>query len=324
MATSDRIDVLLYGLGAIGSFYAFILSRAQNVRLTVVARSNYDAVRSNGLTISSENHGTHTVRPFKVVKTPAEAQCTFDYIVCAHKAINQASVPKQLAPVVDEKKSTIVIIQNGVGNEEAFRQAFPGASILSCVTWVGARQTEPGVIAHTKSENLQIGLFPNSTVEEALEKQRLDKFASLLTQGNTVFQVVPNIQIQRWEKVVWNAAWNSLTTLTMLDTHSWLKSSPDATPLTRKLMHEVINVAQKCEVPVEHSLVGRLMDKILNMPAIGSSMQVDAKNEKPMEVEVILGYPARKGKELGLDIPILETLYIILMGMNQRFIKTAM
>ncbi|TGJ78416.1 hypothetical protein E0Z10_g10351 [Xylaria hypoxylon] len=324
MATSDQVDVLLYGLGAavsIGSFYAFILSRAKSVRLTVVARSNYDAVKNKGLRITSENHGDHTVTPYKVVKSPAEAQSTFDYIVCAHKAIDQQSVPKQLAPAVDEKKTTIVIIQNGVGNEEPFREAFPGASILSCVTWVGARQTEPGIIAHTKSEDMQIGIFPNPSVELSLEQERLDRFASLLTLGKTVFQIVPNIQVQRWEKVVWNAAWNSLTTLTMLDTHSWLKSSPGATPLTRRLMHEVIDVAQKCNVPLDHSLADRLIDKILGMHAIGSSMQVDAKNERPMEVEIILGYPVRKGKELGLHIPTLETIYVVLTGMNQRFTR---
>jgi ketopantoate reductase len=71
-----------------------------------------------------------------VVKTAAEAGQTFDYIVCAHKAINQAAVPAQLAAAVDEAKTTIVIIQNGVGNEEPFRKAFPGASILSCVVRV--------------------------------------------------------------------------------------------------------------------------------------------------------------------------------------------
>ena len=67
-----------------------------------------------------------------MVKT-VEAGTTFDYIVCAHKAIDQASVPAQIAPGVDEKKTTIVIIQNGVGNEEPFRKAFPSVSILSCV-----------------------------------------------------------------------------------------------------------------------------------------------------------------------------------------------
>lgn len=195
--------------------------------------------------------------------------------------------------------------------------------MLSDQTWVGASQPQPGIITHTKSEDMQIGLFPNMSVDESLEKERLGKFATLLTNGNTVFQVVPNIQVQRWEKVVWNAAWNSLTTLTMLDTHKWLKSSPEATPLTRRLMHEVIDVAKQCDVPLEHSLADQLIDKILGMHPIGSSMQVDAKNGRPMEVEIILGYPVKKGKELGVSIPTLETIYVILTGMNQRFLGLA-
>ncbi|KAI0506035.1 2-dehydropantoate 2-reductase [Xylaria bambusicola] len=323
MAAPVRIDILLYGLGAVGSFYAFILSRNKNVRLTVVARSNYDAVKASGLSITSENHGEHKVTPYKVVKTPAEAGSTFDYVVCAHKAIDQASVPRQLIPAVDERETTIVIIQNGVGNEEPFHEAFPGATILSCVTWVGANQPQPGIVKHTKSEDMQIGLFRNTSLEESLERERLNIFTTLLANGNTVFQVVPDIQVQRWEKVVWNAAWNSLTTLTMLDTHNWLKSSPEATPLTQRLMREVIDVANKCNVPLEYSLADRLINKILGMHTIGSSMQVDAKNGRPMEVEVILGYPVRKGKELGVSIPTLETIYVILTGMNRRFLGLA-
>ncbi|KFA46821.1 hypothetical protein S40293_05577 [Stachybotrys chartarum IBT 40293] len=316
-----QLDVLVYGLGAIGSFYAFILSRNDNVRLTVVARSNYDAVAANGLKMASENHGEHTVKPYKVVRTAAEAGTTFDYIVCAHKAIDQASVPGQLASAVDEGKTTIVIIQNGVGNEEPFRNAFPATTILSCVTWVGAKQTEPGVIAHTKSEDMQMGLFPNPNADSATESQRLSTFAGLLTSGQTVFQVVPNIQVQRWEKVVWNAAWNSLTTLTLLDTHSWLSSSAGATPMTRRLMREVIDVARALDVPLEYELVDRLIAKILDMPPIGSSMRNDFEAGKPMEVDVILGYPVRKGRELGVDIATVETIYTVLTAINQRLMK---
>ncbi|ORY70327.1 2-dehydropantoate 2-reductase [Pseudomassariella vexata] len=320
MTNAPQIDVLLYGLGAIGSFYAFVLSRSPRVRLTVVARSNYDAVKSHGLLINSQNHGQHRVKPYKVLKTPAEAGTTFDYIVCAHKAVDQWSVPAQIAPAVDEDKSTLVIIQNGVGNEEPFRATFPAITIISCVTWVGARQSSPGKIEHTTSEDMQIGLFPNLTHSPEMETQRMNDFASLL-EGNTVFQIVPNIQIQRWEKVVWNAAWNPLTTLTLLDTHAWLRSSKDATPLTRKLMKEVIDVARKLGVPVEYELVDRLMDKIQRMPPIGSSMQADFQSGRPMEVEVILGYPQMKGRELNVPVPVLETIYVILTGVNQRLLK---
>ncbi|KAK1489349.1 2-dehydropantoate 2-reductase [Colletotrichum cuscutae] len=319
-AQGQQIEVLLYGLGAIGSFYAFILSRVPRVRLTVVARSNYNAVKENGIVIASENHGEHNVCPYRIVRNAAEAEAKFEYIVCAHKAITQDAVPAEIAPAVDAEKSTIVIIQNGVGNEVPFRKAFPHTTIISCVTWTGAAQPQPGHIKHTKSEDMQIGLYPNDP-DQVVEKQRLDEFASLLTEGKTVFQVVPNIQVQRWEKVVWNAAWNSLTTLTLLDTHSWLSSSQDATPMTQRLMREVIDVAKACEVPIDYDLVDKLINKILAMHPIGSSMQNDFKAGRPMEVDIILGYPYRKGKELGIATPTLDTIYVILTGTNLRLLR---
>ena len=185
-------------------------------------------------------------------------------------------------------------------------------------TWVGARQPQPGIITHTKSENMQIGLFPNKVRDSSDETKRLETFASVLEAGKTVFQVVPDIQVQRWEKVVWNAAWNSLTTLTLMDTHAWLGSSEDATRMTKRLMREIISVARALELPVKYELVDSLMEKILSMTPIGSSMRADYENGKPMEVDVILGYPVRKGRELGLDIGTAETIYVILTAVNKR------
>lgn len=67
------------------------------------------------------------------MKTAAEAGVKYDYVVCAHKAIEQSTVPEQIAPAIDAEKTTLVIIQNGVGNEEPFRKAFPKTTILTCV-----------------------------------------------------------------------------------------------------------------------------------------------------------------------------------------------
>lgn len=165
---------------------------------------------------------------------------------------------------------------------------------------------------------MQIGLYPNEAREPSGEEERLERFASLLRAGKTVFQIVPNIEVQRWEKVVWNAAWNSLTTLTLMDTHAWLSSSEDAPRMTRKLMREIIGVARALGLPVEYELVDRLMEKILGMPPIGSSMRTDYENGRPIEVDAILGYPVRKGRELGLDVGTAETIYIILTAINKR------
>ncbi|KAG2413179.1 hypothetical protein HFD88_002368 [Aspergillus terreus] len=315
MDQNSRIEVLLFGLGAIGSFYAFILQRCPQVRLTVVARSNYDAVKSEGVLIDSANHGQHRFHPHQVVRLPREAGRTFDYVVCANKAIDTEDVVAKLAPAIGES-TTIVIIQNGVGNEEPFRKAFPTCSIISCVAWVGASQPSPGHVHHTVSEHTELGLFPNPALDVDLENQRVETFASLLRQGGTNFQVVDDIQRRKWEKVVWNCAWNATTALTCMDTHAWLASSADAEPWTRRLMHEVLAVGQACGVPLEHGLVDHLIEKINSLPPVTTSMQMDRANQRAMEIEVILGYPMRKGRELGVQTPLLETLYVLLRAID--------
>lgn len=176
----------------------------------------------------------------------------------------------------------------------------------------------PGIVKHSKSEDMQIGLFPNTQVDKSMEQKRLDTFAELLRNGRTRFKVLDDMQPQRWEKVVWNAAWNSLTTLTMVDTQTWLHSSSDAEPFTRQLMLEVIKIARGCGVPLKDELVDELMRKINLLPGIGSSMQTDCKNGRPMEVDVILGFPVRKARELGIPAPYLETLYVILRAVDGR------
>lgn len=62
----------------------------------------------------------------------------------------------------------------------------------------------------------------------------------------------------------------------------WLHSSEDADPFTRKLMREAIAVRRAWAVPLDDSLVDRLMDRINAMPGTGNSMQTDCTNGRPM------------------------------------------
>lgn len=133
----------------------------------------------------------------------------FDYIVCAHKAVDTSSM-RDVFSSVTTPSTTFVIMQNGVGNEEPFRRRYPHNTIISGVIWVGATQTSPGVIKHMQAENTEIGLFdnPGSSAEE--ENAKLERFAAIMRQGGTNISVEENIQVKRWEKVVWNVAWNSI------------------------------------------------------------------------------------------------------------------
>ncbi|KAK4624156.1 Oxidoreductase AFT12-1 [Fulvia fulva] len=321
MVNEDKkTNILLFGLGAIGSFYAFILSRNQNVSLSVIARSNYDAVKQNGLEIKSAIHGEHTVKIDHVLRSPSEASTKFDYIVLAHKSINPGSIPPLFREVGDDR-TTFVIIQNGVGNEDPFHTLYPNNAIVSCVTWTGAIQNSPGVIEHNSNEDMQIGLFPTPTSSSDPRQARLDRFAELLRNGGTKFNFEADVQIKRWEKVVWNAAWNPLTTLTGAPVQDFLNATPEALVMTKQLMQEVISVAQRCGVPLKEGLAEELIDKVMAMQTpIFSSMYQDAKEGRPLEVDVILGTPMRRAKELGMEdkVPVLRAIYAMTMAVNGR------
>jgi ketopantoate reductase len=88
--------------------------------------------------------------------------------------------------------------------------------------------------------------------------------------------------------------------------------------MTKRLMLEVIGVGQKCGVPLENELVDVLMTRIMSLPGIFSSMYVDAKEGRHLEIDVILGFPMKKAKEFGMDVPTLATLYALLKAVDGR------
>ena len=68
-----------------------------------------------------------------VLRFPSEVAGHYDFVVCCHKAIDQGEDAKSLSPVIDDA-TTVVLLQNGVGNEDPFRDVYPKITILSgCV-----------------------------------------------------------------------------------------------------------------------------------------------------------------------------------------------
>lgn len=83
-------------------------------------------------------------------------------------------------------------------------------------------------------------------------------------------------------------------------------------------MREVIDVGRACGVKLEYDLIDKLVGKILSMPGIGSSMQTDCKNGRPLEIDVILGVPVKKARELGIETPTLEMVYALVRAVDTR------
>ncbi|KIY53911.1 2-dehydropantoate 2-reductase [Fistulina hepatica ATCC 64428] len=314
-------DVLLFGLGGVGGFYAVILTKAPNTRVTVCARDNYHRVSEHGLDFRSDALGSQDgLRFHRVVRSPQDVgDATFTYVVCTNKAIAMSpSWSELIAPAVS-KDTTIVLIQNGVGNEEEFRARFPQNTILSGVTWVNVSRPEPGVVVHKGEESMQFGCHWNPSINRDVQQTAMDRFVGLLTTGGSHVEVVPSIDVWRWKKTIWNCTWNTLTALTLCNTAQFLGASPAAETVARRLIAEMASIARALGHDVEDEYLASLIERDSVHQGIYSSMCMDAQNNRPMEVDVIVALPLRKAQELGLSTPTLETICALISAMDWRF-----
>ncbi|KAJ9625819.1 hypothetical protein H2203_004582 [Taxawa tesnikishii (nom. ined.)] len=316
---ASKTKVLLFGAGAVGTIYVYLLQRA-GCDVTAVCRSNYDAARANGFHIDSKKYGNGIHIQPRVVQTPQEAERDdFDYVIVSAKAFpgNEPSTASLLRPVVG-KTTAIVLIQNGIGIEEEYRQMYPQNCILSCVVYLPTTQTSPGHVNMGDIEWLEIGTYPASS--DKSERQQADVLKDLLIAGGGTAEVFDDIQPKRWSKLLVNAPWNPICALTRCRDVAFMASSPVAKQYVKDVMMEVVHVAQAvgyAEINEEMAemQLGRATARI-GTKGVEPSMMADALNGRRMEVEAIVGNVVRMGQEKGLAVPKLEGLYVLLKALD--------
>jgi 2-dehydropantoate 2-reductase len=210
-----------------------------------------------------------------------------------------------------------VIAQNGVGNEDPFREKYSQNSIISCVIWIKAHQDAPGVFSTHKSEHTELGLFPNPKIDAPLEQRRAETFASLLKLGGNSVSLVSNVQVKKWEKVIGNIFWNPVSAIIRQNMGNvFLDSSSEAERFGKALMLDVIAVGRRAGVPLDDSIADKYIAFTRSMGSVEPSMLYDLKAGFPLEVDVIVGTPMRKAREFGMEVPTLTAVYALVMAVN--------
>ena len=308
-------NVLIFGAGAIGAFYGSRIAQSENVRVSVVCRSNYNAVNANGFTIESANFGTYHWRPHKTFPKPEAARGSWEYIVVSTKALPDVSDDSALLEGLVQDGTKIVLIQNGLGVEEPYHKRFPRAHILSAVTIASCAQPEHGKIKHNRWTRINVG--PYNTSESC------EEFVKMLSGiADASAYTEEKMQLLRWHKIAINAAMNPSSVLSGGADNASMSTDPDMAQHLMGVMKEVLAVAQKVvgkEMPKDFATAEQILRSTQKNPS-GSvpSMQQDWEGGKKMELEVILGAPIRLAKVKGLEMPRLQTIYALIKMKQSR------
>ncbi|PWA01734.1 hypothetical protein BB558_002156 [Smittium angustum] len=290
---SDKLSFLVFGAGAVGSVYGWRI-QVGGGNVSVVCRSNYEAVKKNGFTINSEIFGSHTFIPNNVYSSAKETVANgqeYDYILVCTKALPNIEDPTiLLKQIIKSNKTTIVLVQNGIGIEEPYIKA----------------------VLEKDKEYKRRGEFA------------LNTFDKILLSGKVESIVEKHLQRSRWFKLIWNASFNPISVISGQYSANDLLSNPGTRDLIKKTMYEVIKIGEAITGgPLHDEISGAnipdyYIDRIeIRNTIVVPSMLQDYMNKKPMEYEVILKTPIEKAKVLGIQVPILETLYSLLV-MNEK------
>lgn len=309
--------------------YSYFLCKAigeENV--VAICRSHYDAAAENGFTINSNLHGKLVCRP-QIVRSVTEAldinpSRPYTHIIVTSKALpSTPSVPTLLAPAVHPTTTTLVLIQNGISIEAPYSTAFPDNTLLSCVAYLPITQTAPAVFSHYEVEHLLLGTFPYDAVQP--HKATADTFTSLLEKGGAKVTHVPDIQGERWKKLIVNGSWNPICALTRCRDAQLMHSSPGAAGYVEAVMNEIADLAT---VEGHGDVAGRDAvqfqmgrAKKRQLPGIEPSMMADVGWGKELECDALVGNAVRLAEKRGVEVPLLRGLEVMIKGLSGSLVR---
>lgn len=296
------------GTGAVGGYFGGLLDKAGNEVVFLARGKSLERMQEKGLMIESEVEnftidGNFTDR--------YEAFSTIDLLLFCVKATNTTEVASNLLSVLKDS-CLIMTFQNGVDNEEILSSIFGESRILSAAAYIQARVTEAGVVK-------QIGVPPRviiGAIDSRLTK-KVDEISTIFNRANIDTFPSSDVLKLKWNKLLWNVTFNPLTALI----ESRVGAIFDHEGLNRtaiKICKEAIAVARAIGINIEEGYYETILVQGQYAKNHQTSMLQDKIKGKPLEIESICGYIVKKGKEVSVETPVLETIYQLLCYQTRK------
>ncbi len=309
-----KIKVLLFGSGAVGSFYAGKLSQG-GASVSVVSRSDYDVVSNRGISIKSVLGDFH-FNPERVLKSGADYNDNPDFIIVATKVLPEVNVYDIIKDSVTPE-SSIVLLQNGIDIEKPVAEKFSDNEIISALAFICVSRKEYGIIDHQDYGRIILGRYPGG------KSEKTTILADLFKQSGLPVESTEDVIAARWRKLLWNAPFNPLSVICGGADTKELLGNPDVKKLCMEIMNEVLNLSIADGHPLDLSMISENIENTEKMTPYKTSMLLDYENRRPMEVEAILGNALKIADRLKISTIHLKTIYAILSLIDEKNLKSA-
>ncbi|THG84504.1 putative 2-dehydropantoate 2-reductase [Pseudomonas sp. A-1] len=305
MSESVRPRIGIIGTGAIGGYYGLMLARA-GFEVHFLLRSEYEAVARDGLRVRHAQLGELYLPQVNAWRDAAQMpRC--DWLLVGAKTTSNA----ELAPLIVQAAAPgakVVLLQNGLGVEDALRPLLPDAlHLLGGLCFICAHREAPGVVVHQAQGVCNLGY--HSGPASAAERQALlEQGVAWLREAGIESAVIADLDQARWQKLVWNIPYNGVSVLLGSSTAP-LMASPHSRALLQSLMEEVVDAARACGHRLPDHYPQKLLAYTDRMPDYLPSMYHDFAQRRPAELPALYAAPLAAAVAAGVDMPRVRMLH---------------
>jgi 2-dehydropantoate 2-reductase len=300
--------ILVVGAGAIGGLYAARLARVADVVVLDSNREHVDAIRRDGLTLSGR---TRSVTRLQAFASAAEMGLQrFDAAIILVKSQATEAAFRSIEPLL-EGKPLLVTFQNGMGNEERLMESSE-LDVAHGVSFEAARYDGPGRVEHlVHGEESWLGPARGKVESVAW-------LGELMTKSGLPTKVVADPRGAIWGKFIFNSVMNPVGAIVQ-GVNAARYEVPEVRALIDDMAAECVRVAEALGIRLEFDpmyLVKKFRSGEVPLSKHAGSMAQDLEAGRETELESMTGYVVRKAKELGLPVPVTESVYRMAKGVE--------
>lgn len=304
---NNQPTIAVVGSGAIGAYYGARLFHG-GFDVHLLFNRDYETVRRSGLIVRSFEGDfsipAQQIRAYNDVRGMPPA----DIVLIAVKATSNHLFPKLIPPLLKDD-TALVTLQNGIGNEEELASLFGAQRVIGAMAFICNNRVAPGVIEHQKEGWLRIGELTGKPTD------RTHSICRMFERSGVECRAIDVLAHGRWEKLIWNVPFNGLGALLDKSTIELL-DDPQTHAQVVAMMREVIDVARALGLHYPDDFIEKKLSFTRPMGAYLTSMQLDRRAGRPMEVDAIIGRVVSVAEALEVSVHSIRGLYRSMQQLN--------
>jgi 2-dehydropantoate 2-reductase len=300
-----KTKIALLGMGGVGGYFGGVLARHCEKSITLeiifIARGDNKAViKRSGLNLQTPEE-SFVAHPKLTSSDPSEIG-TVDYLICCTKTYDLEQSIRQYLPCITNE-TVLLSLLNGVEGAAIIKQICPENEVLDGGAYIISNLVAPGMIKTTsKFAKLFFGSPAGKTSRQVI-------LAKILMKAGIDASLSKDITLKLWEKFLLISTMATLTSFLNVSIGEILADNKNM-GLLLLLINELKTIAEAKGIHFPNDIIHQTLTIMREMPfEATSSLQRDFQNGKLTEVDALVGYVVRAGKQLRIPTPLYEQMY---------------